>query len=35
MLKSKTMDRVCCIAIAVMLAVSVLMWGTVESVQGD
>ena len=35
MLKSKTMDRVCCIAVAVMLVISVLMWGTVESVRGD
>ena len=35
MLKSKTMDRVCCIAAAVMLVISVLMWGRVESVQGD
>ena len=35
MLKSKTMDRVCCIALAVMLIISVLMWGAVESVRGD
>lgn len=35
MLKSKTMDRITCIAVVVMLAVSILMWGTVESVRGD
>ncbi len=35
MLKSKTMDRITCIAVVVMLAVSILMWGAVESVQGD
>lgn len=35
MLKSKTMDRITCIAVVVMLVISVLMWGAVESVQGD
>ena len=29
------MDRITCIAVVVMLAVSILMWGTVESVRGD
>ena len=35
MLRTKTADRIACIAAAVMLAVSVCVWGTVENVQGD
>ena len=35
MLKTKTMDRVCCAAVAVMIAISLLLWGAVEPVRGD
>ena len=35
MLKNKTMDRICCLAVAVMVLASVLLWGVVEPVQGD
>ena len=35
MLKTKTMDRVCCAATALMLVLSLALWGVVESVRGD
>ena len=35
MLKSKTMNRVCCAVMAVMVAVSILIWGTMEARRGD
>ena len=35
MLKSKTMNRVCCAVMAVMVAASILIWGTMEARRGD
>ena len=35
MLKSKTMNRVCCAVMAVMVAASILLWGTMEARRGD
>ena len=35
MLRTKTADRIVCIAAVIMLVASVCLWGVVESVQGD
>ena len=35
MLKTKTMDRLCCGLMAVMMLASVLLWGCVEPGQAD
>ena len=35
MLKTKTIDRVCCAATALMIVVSLVLWGIVEPARGD
>ena len=35
MLKSKTMNRVCCLVTAVMIAATVFIWGSVDAIRGD